>query len=414
MKSRILTCIIAITIFGALAVPVRLAAQEHKQDLPRYTVIDLGTLGGTYSNAYGISNTGWVSGISTLPGDTETRAFLWRDGVMIDLGTLGGPNSVAVDPPNNRGDVGIAAETSTPDPLGEDYLGFGTHLICLPVLRRNDVMITLPTLGGNNGYAQGLNNRDDVPGGAENTTRDPTCIPPQVLQSKPVIWTGGHVHELPTFPGDTIGAAHDLNDNGQATGWSGNCPMTLFHALLWENGRAVYLGNLGGTINTQGLGINNRGQVAGFGDLAENTTFHAFLWQKGVMTDLGTLPGDVASGADGLNNETQVVGGSWNASGNGRAFIWQDGVMTDLNTLIPPNSPLYLLEAQGMINDSGQIAGYAWVYSTDEVHAFLATPTTERWPIRESSKVVLPENVRNLLQQHRRFGRPGGGFMGPQ
>lgn len=421
MKSRIFTFIIAMALFAALAVPVRHAAQEQKQDLPRYTVIDLGTLGGTYSNAYGISNTSWVSGISTLPGDTELHGFLWHNGVMIDLGTLGGPNSLAVDPPNNRGDVGITAETSTPDPLGEDFCGFGTHLTCLPVLRQNDVMIPLPTLGGNNGFAQGLNDRDDVPGGAENTTQDPTCIPPQVLQSKPVVWERGEIQELPTFAGDTIGAAHDLNDNGQATGWSGNCPMTLFHALLWENGRAIYLGNLGGTINTQGLGINNRGQVAGFGDLAGNTTFHAFLWkkafpwEKGVMTDLGTLPGDVASAADGLNNETQVVGGSWDASGNGRAIIWQHGVMTDLNTLIPPSSPLYLLEAQGMINDSGQIAGYAWVYGTDEVHAFLATPTRERWPIRESAKIILPENVRNLLQQRRRFGgRLKGGFMGPQ
>jgi hypothetical protein len=79
---------------------------------------------------------------------------------------------------------------------------------------------------------------------------------------------------------------------------------------------------------------------------------------------------------------------------------------------------LYLIEATGTINDQGQIAGIALVTSGEEsgeVHAFLATPTTERWPIRESAKIVLPENVRNLLQQHRRFGRRlGGGFMGSQ
>jgi len=419
MKSKILTSITAMTIFVALAVPIRLAAQEQKQDLPRYIVIDLGTLGGTYSIAYGINNSGWVSGFSTLPGDTEVHAFLWHDGVMTDLGTLGGQNSVTWFSPNNRRNLGGAAETFTPDPLGEDYCGHGTHLICLPIVWHDGVGTPLPTLGGSNGSAQGMNGRDVVPGSAENTTPDPACNPPQVLQTKPVLWEKGKIQELPTFPGDTVGVAHVINDKGQATGWSGNCAktglgFTNFHALLWENGRAIYLGSLGGTLNTQGLGINNRGQVAGFGDLAGDTTFHAFLWQKGVMSDLGTLPGDAASRADGLNNLGQVVGGSWDASWNGSAFIWQDGVMTDLNTLISPDSPLYLLEAQGCINDSEQIAGYALQISTGEVHAFLATPTKEHWPISERPKIVLPDDVRNLLQEHRRFGRPGGGFIRPQ
>ena len=41
MKSRILTCSTAMTLFAALVIPVRLAAQDqpqHNEDLPRYTV----------------------------------------------------------------------------------------------------------------------------------------------------------------------------------------------------------------------------------------------------------------------------------------------------------------------------------------------------------------------------------------
>jgi probable HAF family extracellular repeat protein len=420
--ARIATLGIALIAFSATA---QNNGSNNQQALPRYAVIDLGTLGGTYSNAYGINNNGWVTGMSTLPGDTEVHTFLWRNGVMHDLGTLGGENSYAGFSPNQEGDLGGLAETSTPDPLGENYCGSGT--ICLPLVWHNGVKTPLPTLGGSNGAAQGMNARGVVPGVAENTTPDPACNAPQVLQGRPVLWEPvlavaippkGAIHELPVYPGDTEGAAHMINDKGQATGWSGTCAKTAlgfanFHALVWENGRAIYLGSLGGTLNTQGLGINNRGQVAGYGDLAGDTTFHAFLWQDGVMSDLGTLPGDMASGADGLNNLGQVVGGSWDASWNGRAVIWQDGVVTDLNTLIPPDSPLYLLEAQGTINDFGWIAGYAWVISTGEVHAFLATPTREIWPVNESQKVVLPDNVRNLLQQHRRFGGPGGWPIGP-
>ena len=414
MKSRILVCITAMTLFAALAVPVRLAAQEQNQDLPRYTVTDLGTLpGGTYSLAGGLSNSGWVEGYSYLSDDTATHAVLWHKGVMTDLGTLGGPNSDAAYRPSDSGNVGGGAENGTPDPYVEDFCGYGDNLICLPFLWWNDIkkMTPLPTLGGNNGWAAGINDQNEVAGNAENTTKEPTCVAPQVFQFKPVLWIKGRVRELPTFPGDPVGIAFGINSWGQATGYSGNC-TAAFHALLWQNGKATDLGNLGGIYN-EGVDINNWGQVTGVSYLADNTTYHAFLWTWGQMTDLGTLTGDVSSSGDGINDWGQVVGGSYSASGGSRAYIWQNGVMTDLNTLIPPNSPLYLLEASGTINDSGQIAGIAMVISTGETHAFLATPTMGDWAISERPNIVLPENVRKLVQQLRR-GRFGHKLTTPQ
>ena len=413
MTSRILMLLTVMTLFAALAVPVRLAAQEHKQGPLRYTVTDLGTLGGTYSLAGGLSNSGWVEGYSTLPGDTATHAVLWRKGVITDLGTLGGPNSDAAYRPSDSGNVGGGAENGTQDPYAEDFCGYGTNLICLPIVWWNDIkkMTPLPTLGGNNGWAAGINDLDEVVGNAENTTPEPTCVAPQVFQFKPVLWTRGHVHPLGTFSGDPVGIAFGINYWGQATGYSGDC-TTAFHALLWQWGVTTNLGNLGGTMNNEGVDINNWGQVVGISDVSGDTNYHAFLWQWGVMTDLGTLPGDVSSSGDGINDLGQVVGGSYTAS-TSRAFLWQDGVMTDLNTLIPPNSPLYLLEATGTINDRGQIAGIALQISTGQTHAFLATPTRGHWAIRERPKVVLPENVRKLLQQ-RRGGRFGVKLARPQ
>jgi len=69
MKSRVLRILTEITammtMLGALAMPVRPAAQEQQQKAKHgrhYIVTDLGTLGGTYSYAYGINNAGQVAG----------------------------------------------------------------------------------------------------------------------------------------------------------------------------------------------------------------------------------------------------------------------------------------------------------------------------------------------------------------
>ena len=55
-------------------------------------MIDLGTLGGRYSHAYDINDSGQVVG-SASNGFEQFRAFLHDEGSMIDLGTLGGVSS---------------------------------------------------------------------------------------------------------------------------------------------------------------------------------------------------------------------------------------------------------------------------------------------------------------------------------
>jgi probable HAF family extracellular repeat protein len=422
MKFKTWTRIIALALFAATAIPVQLAAQEQqrapvKQPFQRYAVTDLGTLGGTFSFGVGINNEGWVAGLSTLPGDLNQHAFVWRNGKITDLGTLGGPNSApSFSPFSERGDLGGEAETSTPDPNGEDFCGHGTGLICLPVLWHDGITAVLPTLGGNNGVANQVNNRGQVAGAAESTTLVPPCL--QGL-AEPVVWDNGVIEDLHVFPGDSAGVALAINDSGEAVGFSASC--TAFHALLWRNGAVTDLGNLGGIAGNVASAINNRGQIAGSSDLPGDTISHAFLWKNGVMTDLGTLPGDLSSGAIGINSKTQVVGASSDTNGNTRAFLWEQGAMIDLNSLLPAGSPWFLTEADS-INSRGQIVGGAFNVITGDVHAVLTTPcdeanaqddgckdietATTRSETSETPKLVLPENARRMLQQ-----RPGSRYL---
>jgi probable HAF family extracellular repeat protein len=374
----------------ALAVPLNAAAQETStQQRPlhqaRYTVTDLGTLpGGNSSQPYLITQNGHVAGSSTLA-DGTSHAVVWSRKQAADLGTLGGSNSIAFGA-NDAGKAVGEAETSTSDPNGEDFCGFGTHLICLPFESANGVMNPLPTLGGNNGAVNMINRWGKAVGFAETSVPDPACPAPQILQFLPAVWRDGKVLRLPTYPDDPDGLALNINDHGQIVGSSGTCGTfqpTLInligvHPMMWENGKPIYLGTLGGTTGVAGGNIawnlNNRGQVVGVSDLAGDTNFHAFLWtkEKGIQ-DLGTLPGDVNSTATGINEAGDIVGLSFDQNFNGRAFIWHNGKITDLNTLIPANSPMSLF-AGCSINDNGEIASLG-VTTAGEFHAYLLTPT---------------------------------------
>jgi len=420
MKPKVLTCITAIAVFAALAAPVGTAAQDrpgHHKGHGGYAVTNLGTLGGTFAVGNAISNSGWVAGAANLKGDTVEHAFLWtKKSGMTDLGTLGGPNSFVGWPVDNeRGLLAGVSDTSNPDPYNENFCGFGTGLICLGFLWEDDVMSPLGTLGGNNSYASGVNNRGQAVGVAESTL-DSNCTPPQVFDYQAVIWgpKSGEIHQLNPLSGDPVGYALAINQKGQVVGATGPCvPLApLPHAVLWEkDGTPINLGNLGGALNNVAGDINDRGEVVGGSDLAGDTYTHAFLWTKdNGMQDLGTLSGDVNSSADGINNRGQVVGSSCDASGNCRAFLWtKEEGMQDLNTLVCAGTKLYLTNSDGAdISDRGEITGEAYDPNSGATPAYLAVPThgnghCEAGPYA-GQKVILPENVRQRAQQQRRFG----------
>lgn len=119
MKRRSL--VILLTMLSLLASPAGLAAQENSK--PRYRVIELGTLGGTYSQTFYVTPNRVTSGEASLA-NGNWHAILYEGASKRDLGTLGGLNSSVFGSPNAFGQVVGQAETSHTDPNGEDFCGF--------------------------------------------------------------------------------------------------------------------------------------------------------------------------------------------------------------------------------------------------------------------------------------------------
>ena len=411
-------------LLGVLAMSPGLVLQAQGPKPARYTVTDLGTLGGANSFAYSINNAGMVSGGANIPGQNDFVAqtgFLWNRGQLFNLGTLGGSSMGSAASAN--GGVAMLSETATPDPDNEDFCEFGTHRQCLAAVWRNgQITVLQPLPGGNNSEAFFMNSSGEVVGTSEIDKPDLTCaLPFQVRRFEAVKWSlRGVPTPLHPLAGDTVSFAFTSNDAGQVVGLSGLCSNVTIpsfltpsapHAVLWHaDGTAQNLGNpTGGAGDNVAVGINNLGQVT-VNSVMLAGTVHAFVWTGGSLHDLSTYPEDspvtVAPCCNNINDRGQIVGFSFDSNFNQRALLWEDFRNTpiDLNSLVPADSPWYLLSPGG-INQSGEIAATALNLNTSEVHAVLLTPINGLGPAARGGirPPALPAGLRRQLQRASRY-----------
>lgn len=407
-----LICMVAV-------LPSQTIAQGKDENHRRYKVEDIGTLGGSFSQAFGINSRGDVVGFATTAGDVSLHAFLWRDGLMTDLGILGTPDalpySIAVSINSSRQVVGNS-ETSIPDPFGENFCG--DFLICRPVVWETSEITSLPTLGGTNGVANDINESGEVGGAAETEIPDPTCLFPEIFHFEPVLWKNGRAVRLPTIGGDPDGFVVGVNDRGEAVGVTLDCAFSPGgHSVLWRHGKALDMNAAGADPAAEPSDINNQSQIAGTAFYADGSAL-AMLWHNGFTKVLGALPGHHESHGNAINNKGQVVGQSCAPGGwpDCSVFLWDKGVMRDLNDLVSDSTVRPM--DPGEINDGGQIVGTA-LTETGELHGFLASPddddsgeagdsTMNRGP-QDSHMLPLPEVVQRMLYRQtysgHRFGR---------
>lgn len=306
----------------------------------RYTVSDLGTMGGA-SEAFAISNNGKVAGRYATGTGSTYQAFIWEDGVMQGLGTLGGDSSEAYGV-NDDGQVAGISKTNS---------GYTTAFRW-----DNGSMQNLGTLGGQSSGAYAINNAGQVAGWALTSGYEMHAF----------LWNGGMM-DLGVLSGGNGSFAYAISDSGQVAGWGkiGTYPDINEHAFRW-NGSMQDLGTLGWA-HSSARGINDNGDVVGYLVNESQTDWHAFLSQGGGMQDLG----GTQSIAYDINNNGLVVGES-----GGNAVLWENGQLKDLNTLIPASSG-WLLQSARAINNKGQIAGKGTF--NGQTRAFLLKPNAYHW-----------------------------------
>ncbi len=307
-----------------------------------YSIQDLGNLGGATSHAFGLNALGEVAAISDQA-DAAIRAYFWN-GAATPIAPAAGDLHTQGFAINDAGQVAVSSFT-----LGS--------IVSHGLLWQNGSSISLGDFA-----PHGLNAGGTVVGHV--TTYDSAAG----WFDRPARWQAGALTTLPTLGGE-YGYAAAVNEAGHIVGWTYTHGNASVRATLWQNSAAVDLGTLGGT-GSMAYDISETGFAAGVADTVAGEP-HACRFTIDAAgnvlarTDLGVLGGGASYGYS-ANNAGDVVGSS-----HGHAFLWTSGAIADLNDLLPANSG-WVLENAWAINDSGQIVGSG--VHDGQVRAFLLSP----------------------------------------
>jgi probable HAF family extracellular repeat protein len=350
MKNTRLTYISALTLLGAIVVPVQVAAQGKQNYIHNphhYQLVDLGsTFGGPQS---------YFNPASGLDIGQHTAVL------------------------NSSGTVAGFADTSLSDPFPN--FCFWDCLVVHAFRAHTDAGLTdlgaLP--GGGSSVPTWITANGLVTGVSENGETDPLFA--GLPQLRAVLWQPGAITDLGTLPeGGYQSEANAVNSSGQVGAfwlWGGIAPPYQYQtrAFLWDAETGMQdLGTLGGT-DAQALLINERGQVVGLsytGSTASSLCPYplatdSFLWTKEKgMVDLGSLGGTCTLAQD-MNERGQIVGTS-NSMGDQSedAFLWERGQLHHLGGSLGGD-----FTGAFAISQAGKAVGFGYLAGNANFHATL-------------------------------------------
>ncbi|MCK4999120.1 MAG: hypothetical protein KAS23_06285 [Anaerohalosphaera sp.] len=347
--------IITIILLAAITTTAVLA------DIPQYNIIPLSKLTDNpneVTNVWSINDAGQIVGMSQAYEYDNGTPILYRPGEYDN----------AVDlMPNQR-------NTGTIRPVNNNY----GQIIGTRMTLNNSDFVVVAILFDESG--QGNNIVIEMPDFLESrplSTNDLGQIPGSTQAGALINSTLPYTMTEFALPqGHNAASAYAVNNSGQAVGWASWQSDPTQHAALFEQGRTICLGTLGGQ-ESIAFSVNNFGQIVGAATDASGRRIATVFDSTGQGNNIpiGTI-GHEGSVAFSINDNGWVIGMTSNSSffPDGGTFLFDGNEAIDLQSCISLDLD-WNIEQVWDINNLNQIIG--WGYLDGQQRAFLMTPVPE-------------------------------------